>query len=93
MEKPSHHDVDNLNRRIRKIEGQLGGIRRMIEADQPCDDIIIQLNSARAALQRISQIIIEDHLDHCVIQAIQEGREDDSLASMKRALKQYTKMG
>lgn len=86
-----HHDVENLTKRLNKIEGQLGGIRRMLESDKPCDEIIIQLNSARAALQKIGQIVLEDHLDHCVVQAIQEGTEVQ-IDSLRRALSQYTKM-
>lgn len=87
-----HHDVENLCNRIKKIEGQLGGIRKMFENDKPCDEIIIQLNSAKAALQKISQIVLEDHLDHCVVEALREGDREVQIDSLKRALSQYTKM-
>jgi DNA-binding FrmR family transcriptional regulator len=88
----NHHDVEKLCRRIGRIEGQLGGIRKMIENDKPCDEIIIQLNSAKAALQKISQIVMEDHLDHCVIDALRDGDGEVQVESLKRALSQYTKM-
>jgi DNA-binding FrmR family transcriptional regulator len=88
----NHHDVEKLCRRISRIEGQLGGIRKMIENDKPCDEIIIQLNSAKAALQKISQIVMEDHLDHCVIDALRDGEGEVQVESLKRALSQYTKM-
>jgi len=87
-----HHDVENLCKRINRIEGQLGGIRKMLVNDKPCDEIIIQLNSAKAALQKISQIVLEDHLDHCVVEAIREGDREVQIDSLKRALSQYTKM-
>jgi DNA-binding FrmR family transcriptional regulator len=87
-----HHDVENLCRRISRVEGQLGGISRMLREDKPCDEIIIQLNSAKAALQKISQIVLEDHLEHCVLDAMREGRGDAQVESLKRALSQYTKM-
>lgn len=64
----------------------------MIENDKPCDEIIIQLNSAKAALQKISQIVMEDHLDHCVIDALRDGEGEVQVESLKRALSQYTKM-
>lgn len=88
----SHHDVEKLSLRIKKVEGQLGGIRKMLTEDKPCDEILIQLNSAKAALQKISQIVLEDHLDHCVVGAIQEGDAEIQIESLKRALGQYTKM-
>jgi DNA-binding FrmR family transcriptional regulator len=87
-----HHDVKKLCQRINRIEGQLGGIRKMLESDKPCDEIIIQLNSAKSALQKISQIILEDHLDHCVLDAIRDGEGEAQIDSLKRALSQYTKM-
>ncbi len=87
-----HHDIGKLCQRINRVEGQLGGIRKMLEADKPCDEIIIQLNSAKAALQKISQIVLEDHLDHCVLDALREGKGEVQVESLKRALSQYTKM-
>ena len=92
MSTHQHHDVEKLCQRINRVEGQLGGIRKMLEADKPCDEIIIQLNSAKAALQKISQIVLEDHLDHCVLEALQEGEGQPQVESLKRALSQYTKM-
>jgi DNA-binding FrmR family transcriptional regulator len=87
-----HHDVRKLCQRVNRIEGQLGGIRKMLENDTPCDEIIVQLNSARAALQKISQIVLEDHLDYCVIEALRDRDHEPQIDSMKRALSQYTKM-
>lgn len=92
MPEHQHHDVKKLCQRISRIEGQLGGIRKMLENDKPCDEIIIQLNSAKAALQKISQIVLEDHLDHCVLDALREGKGEVQVESLKRALSQYTKM-
>lgn len=87
-----HHDVEKLCKRLKKIEGQLGGIRKMLESDKSCDEIIIQLNSAKSALQKISQIVLEDHMDHCVLDAILKGEGEAQIDSLKRALSQYTKM-
>lgn len=87
-----HHDVEKLCQRIKKVEGQLGGIRKMLENNKPCDEIIIQLNSSKSALQKISQIVLEDHLDHCVLDAMRNGDGEVQVESLKRALSQYTKM-
>jgi DNA-binding FrmR family transcriptional regulator len=63
----------------------------MLESDAQCDEIIIQLNSARSALQKVSQIVLEDHLEHCVIEAFEEGKEPQ-LESLKRDMNQFSKM-
>ncbi|HBC97950.1 MAG TPA: hypothetical protein DC034_14310 [Clostridium sp.] len=87
-----HHDVNKLCKRINRVQGQLKGICKMLEDDKPCDEIIIQLNSAKAALQKISQIILEDHLEYCVLDALRKGDRKPQIESLKRALNQYTKM-
>ncbi|HEX2974944.1 MAG TPA: metal-sensing transcriptional repressor [Bacteroidales bacterium] len=92
MPENKHHDVEKLCQRIKKIEGQLAGIRKMLESNKPCDEIIIQLNSSKSALQKISQIVLEDHLDHCVIDAMRTGEGEVQIDSLKRALSQFTKM-
>lgn len=87
-----HHNTDKLLQRLNRIEGQIGGIRKMLEGDSPCDEIIIQLNAARSGLQRIGQIVLEDHLDHCVIEAIRAGDREPQITSLKRAMNQFSKM-
>lgn len=83
-----HHDVDKICQRINRIQGQLKGICKMLKDDKPCDEIIIQLNSSKAALQKISQIILEDHLDHCVLDALRSKDREPQVESLKRALNQ-----
>jgi CsoR family transcriptional regulator, copper-sensing transcriptional repressor len=92
MSNELHHDIEKLTGRIKRIEGQLGGVRKMLENDKPCEEIIIQLNSAKSALQKICQIVLEDHLDHCVFNALREGEAEVQIGSLKRALSQFTKM-
>jgi CsoR family transcriptional regulator, copper-sensing transcriptional repressor len=92
MAATTHHDTKKLVQRLNRIEGQVGGIRKMLEADAPCDEVIIQINSARSALQKISQIVLEDHLEHCVIDALREGSREPQIESLKRAMGQYSKM-
>ena len=92
MQTHQHHDTEKLCQRINRIEGQLGGIRKMLESDKPCDEIIIQLNSAKSALQKISQIVLEDHMEHCVLDALRDGEGEEQIESLKRALSQFSKM-
>jgi DNA-binding FrmR family transcriptional regulator len=59
--------------RLRKIEGQVRGIVRMVDDERYCVDILIQLRAARAALRRVEDSVLRDHVEHCVAQAIRSG--------------------
>jgi CsoR family transcriptional regulator, copper-sensing transcriptional repressor len=59
--------------RLRRIEGQVRGIARMIEEDRYCIDILTQVRAARAALRRVEDEVLSDHVEHCVEGAIASG--------------------
>jgi len=59
----------NLNR-LRRIEGQIRGLQRMVEEDRYCPDILVQLSSVQEALRAVSQALMRNHLRHCVTQAV-----------------------
>jgi DNA-binding FrmR family transcriptional regulator len=59
--------------RLRRIEGQVRGLVRMVEEERYCVDILTQLRAARAALKRVEEAILRDHVEHCVAQAIRSG--------------------
>ena len=62
-------------RRLRRIEGQVRGLQKMVEDDKYCIDILTQVSAATAALQSLALGLMEDHLGHCVTQAAAEGAE------------------
>lgn len=66
----------NLENRINRIIGQLGGIKKMIDEDRYCGDIIIQLSAAEKALENLGYIILKDHIDTCVSDKIRNGDEN-----------------
>ena len=59
--------------RLRKIEGQVRWVARMIEDERYCVDILTQLRAARAALRRVEDSVLREHVEHCVAQAIRSG--------------------
>ncbi len=59
--------------RLRRIEGQVRGILRMVEEERYCVDILTQLRAVRAALKRVEDSVLREHVEHCVAQAIQSG--------------------
>jgi CsoR family transcriptional regulator, copper-sensing transcriptional repressor len=67
------HDKENYLQRLRRIEGQLRGLQRMIDEDKYCIDILTQISAATKALQAVALGLLEEHLGHCVTQALAEG--------------------
>ena len=73
----AHHPEQtktNLGNRLRRIEGQIRGIGRMVEADVYCDDILNQITSVEAALSGVRRELLEAHIRSCVVDQIEEGR-------------------
>jgi DNA-binding FrmR family transcriptional regulator len=66
----------DILRRLAYIEGHLQGVRRMIESDQYCVDVLKQTYAVRRAVEKMEARILENHLQGCVVQGIKEGRED-----------------
>ncbi|WP_193432199.1 metal-sensitive transcriptional regulator [Kribbella sp. ALI-6-A] len=60
-------------KRLRRIEGQVRGLQRMVEEDKYCIDILTQVSAATKALQSFSLELLDEHLSHCVVQAAQRG--------------------
>jgi DNA-binding FrmR family transcriptional regulator len=59
--------------RLKRIEGQVGGLRRMVEEDRYCVDLLTQINAVRAALHKVEEQVLRDHVSHCVAGAFTSG--------------------
>jgi DNA-binding FrmR family transcriptional regulator len=66
-------DKDAYLRRLRRIEGQVRGLQRMVEDDVYCIDVLTQVSAVTRALQAVALGLLEDHLGHCVTEAIERG--------------------
>ncbi|WP_449278277.1 metal-sensitive transcriptional regulator [Leucobacter sp. GX24907] len=66
---------DELLKRLRRAEGQVRGVHRMVEEEQYCIDILTQVSAATKALERVALQLLDDHLGHCVAAAAEEGGE------------------
>ncbi len=67
---------DDYLTRLRKVEGQVRGLQKMIEADAWCPDVVTQIASATRALQEVAVGLLSDHLRHCVVQAVHSSQAD-----------------
>ena len=66
-----------MTKRLKRIEGQVRGLARMVEEDRYCIDIVTQISAVRAALRRVEEEVLRDHVAHCVEGAIASGNRAD----------------
>lgn len=66
-------DKEAVKTRLRRIEGQIRGLQRMIDEDAYCIDVLTQVSAATKALQSLALVLMDDHLSHCVAEAATEG--------------------
>lgn len=85
------HSTD-VTRRLSRIAGQVTGIREMVEGGRACEDVLVQLSSAGSALTQVARIIMTEHLEHCVLDGIEHGDKDATIANLKKAVEQFAKM-
>jgi DNA-binding FrmR family transcriptional regulator len=86
-------DKDEYLIRLRKIEGQVRGLQRMVEADEYCIDVLTQLSSVTAALQGVAIGLVDEHLRHCVMDAAArgDGERDAKLTEAVRAVERLVR--
>ena len=71
---PGYSDnKEAIHKRLRRIEGQVRGLQRMVDEDKYCIDILTQVSAATKALQSVALGLLDDHLAHCVAEAVAEG--------------------
>jgi DNA-binding FrmR family transcriptional regulator len=83
-------DKDAVLKRLRRIEGQVRGVERMVEEDRYCIDVVTQVTAIQAALDKVALELLTDHAAHCVIgadQADQGERTEELMATVKRLLR------
>ena len=83
---------DKLENRLKRIEGQVRGVQRMVDEEAYCIDILTQISSLIAASEKVAAMILRDHIDHCVKESIEnkdqaQEKIDELVAAVERFLK------
>ena len=79
-------DKQSIQARLRRIEGQVRGIQKMVEEDRYCIDVLTQVNATRAALESVALQLLADHTEHCVTEAIRLGEGDQKVRELNEAV-------
>ncbi len=92
METINENDnANNIYKRLRRIEGQIKGIQRMVSEEKYCGDILIQIAAARAALNKVGGMILENHMKDCLKKHLESKGEDEVLDNLIDTMIKYTK--
>lgn len=82
-------EKDKLIKRLKRVEGQVRGIQKMIEEDRYCVDILVQMSAIESAMKQVGYAVTERHMKHCVSDAIKDGNGDASIDELMKVLKQF----
>ncbi|MEA4965454.1 MAG: metal-sensing transcriptional repressor [Oscillospiraceae bacterium] len=85
-----HENTQYVINRLSRADGHLQHVRRMVESGRDCSEVLIQLSAVIGALTAVGRVIIKDHLDHCIVDAVEAG-DMEALEAFKKAIDQYIK--
>ncbi|GHJ42973.1 transcriptional regulator [Catellatospora sp. TT07R-123] len=84
---------DQLMTRLRRIEGQVRGIEKMVEQDRYCIDVLTQISAIQAALDKVGLGLLDGHARHCIHEGAEQGRADEMASEMMAAVGRLLKRG
>jgi CsoR family transcriptional regulator, copper-sensing transcriptional repressor len=77
--------------RLRRIEGQIRGVQKMVDGDRYCIDVLTQVGAIKAALDAVALVLLQDHTEHCVVEAIQAGDGSQKVRELNEAVERLIK--
>lgn len=75
--------------RLSRIEGHVKAVKNMVADGRDCPDVLLQIAAIRKALDNTAKTILKDHLEHCLVHAVNEGEKEDVLRKLQEALDRY----
>jgi DNA-binding FrmR family transcriptional regulator len=86
-------DKQQLQNRLRRIEGQVRGLQRMVEEEAYCVDILTQIASIVSASEKVALILLNDHVEYCVKEALEEGQKaDEKVVELAAAMERFLRI-
>ena len=80
---------DDIQKRLLRIEGQARGLQRMVNEERYCIEILTQVKSVKAALDRVALLLLDDHVEHCVADAVRSGHGAAKLRELSQAIGRF----
>ncbi|MBM6668594.1 metal-sensing transcriptional repressor [Lacrimispora saccharolytica] len=86
----SHQHTKAVLNRLSRAIGHLESIKRMVEDGRDCSEVLIQLSAVKAAINNTGKIILEDHIEHCIVDAVEHG-DREAIAELNKAIDRFVK--
>jgi CsoR family transcriptional regulator, copper-sensing transcriptional repressor len=86
-------DKEKLRNRLRRIEGQVRGVQRMVDEEAYCIDVLTQIGSVVSALEKVGVILLKDHVEHCVKESVEHGENaDERIEELTAAVERFLRV-
>ena len=86
----SHTHTQDVKNRLSRAIGHLESVKKMVEDGRDCSEVLVQIAAVRAALGSVSRIILKDHIEHCIVHAVEE-KDMEALAELEHAIDKLLK--
>ncbi|MCC3646580.1 metal-sensing transcriptional repressor [Cytobacillus oceanisediminis] len=86
-----HKHRKSIVNRLAKIEGHVRAIKKMTEEGRECNDLLIQLSAVRSAVDSCGKLILKDHIEGCLIEAVKSGKEEEMLKQLNDSIDKFIK--
>ena len=85
MEQHTHEHTKAVLNRMSRAIGHMNAVKKMIEDGRDCSDVLIQLSAIKSEITGVSKVILKDHIDHCIVDAVKEN-DEDAIENLKGAI-------
>ena len=86
-------DKEKIQNRLRRIEGQVRGVQRMVDEEAYCVHVLTQISSIVSAIEKVGAILLKDHVEHCVRQSIEKGEDaDEKIEELTSAVERFLRV-
>lgn len=85
MEQHTHEHTKAVLNRMSRAIGHMNAVKKMIEDGRDCSDVLIQLSAIKSEITGVSKVILKDHIDHCIVDAVKEN-DEDTIENLKGAI-------
>ena len=82
---------DQVQARLKRVEGQIRGLRKMVDEDRYCIDVLTQVSAVKAALNAVALLLLQDHTEHCVVEAIEVGEGREKIRGLNEAVERLVR--
>ena len=86
----SHPHTNDVKNRLSRAIGHLESVKKMVEDGRDCSEVLVQIAAVRAALGSVSRIILKDHIEHCIVHAVEEN-DTEAIAELEKAIDKLLK--